>query len=58
MSHSVIADDLVDPVWDPVKEIIRTLYLVENRNLKEVRSKMATEYQFLATYVWLRQSLP
>ena len=39
----------IDPAWDPFKEIMRTLYLVEYRSLEEVRSEMATKYQFFAT---------
>jgi hypothetical protein len=49
MSSSVANGDPIDPVWDPFKETMRTLYLTKYRSLEEVRSEMATKYQFFAT---------
>jgi Clr5 domain len=49
MSISVNNGDSVDPVWDPFKDTMRTLYLAENRTLEDVRSEMANVYQFSAT---------
>lgn len=49
MSLSITHGDPIDAVWEPVKEALRTLYLVEDRNLKEVRDEMAITYKFRAT---------
>ena len=49
MSSSVANGNPIDPVWDPYKETMRTLYLVEYRSLEEVRSEMETKHQFFAT---------
>lgn len=49
MSKSMINGDPIDLDWDPFKETIRILYLVENRSLENVRREMATKYQFIAT---------
>jgi len=38
----------VDPIWDPFKDIIRTLYLDRNLSLEKVREEMATVHQFFA----------
>lgn len=49
MASSMDNGDLMDPVWDHFKQKMRTLYLDENRSLKEVSSEMATNYEFVAT---------
>lgn len=49
MSSSVTNSNPIDPTWDPFKETMRTLYLVECHSLEEVRSEMATKCQFFAT---------
>jgi hypothetical protein len=36
--------------WAAQKDVIRKLYLVENKSLEEVRRVMADQYQFHATY--------
>jgi hypothetical protein len=49
MSTSLTNGEPIDSVWDPFKETMRTMYLVENRSLEQVRSKMKTVHQFEAT---------
>jgi Clr5 domain len=49
MSRSMINGDPTDLDWDHFKEKIRFLYLVENRNLENVRREMATKYDFEKT---------
>ncbi len=38
-----------NPVWEPLKETMRKLYLHDNLALKEVMKYMATELFFTAT---------
>jgi hypothetical protein len=38
----------VDPIWDPFKDIIQTLYLDKNLPLEKVREEMANVHQFFA----------
>lgn len=35
--------------WEDFRDIIRTLYLIEDNSLEEVQDKMATRYGFTAT---------
>lgn len=51
MSMSVTTGDPNDAVWASFKEALRTLFLVEDRSLKQVRSEMATRHQFFQTSV-------
>jgi hypothetical protein len=48
MSIPLIDVYIVDPIWDPFKDIIYTLYLNRNLSLKRVRKEMATIYKFFA----------
>ncbi len=36
--------------WDSVKDVIRQLYVSEQRSLKEVKQELETRYNFRATY--------
>jgi hypothetical protein len=40
------ADDLL---WEGFRDTIRTLYLIEDNSLEEVKNKMTTRYGFTAT---------
>lgn len=36
--------------WESVKDVIRQLYVHEQRSLKEVKQELETRYHFRATY--------
>ena len=36
--------------WDSVKDVIRQLYVHDQRSLKEVKKELETKYNFRATY--------
>lgn len=36
--------------WDSVKDVIRQLYVYDQKTLKDVKSKLETSYNFHATY--------
>ena len=36
--------------WDSAKDVIRQLYVDEQRSLKEVKQELETRYNFRATY--------
>lgn len=36
--------------WDSVKDVIRQLYVHDQRSLKEVKQELETKYNFRATY--------
>jgi hypothetical protein len=48
MSISLTNTGAADPIWDPFKDIIHTLYLDRNLSLGKVREEMATVHQFFA----------
>jgi hypothetical protein len=55
---SILSTDAgaVDPIWDPFKDIIHTLYLDKNLSLKKVREEMATVHQFFARQVLIEEN--
>jgi hypothetical protein len=38
-----------DSLWEDFRDTIRTLYLIEDNSLEEVKNKMATRHGFTAT---------
>lgn len=49
MPDAVAIGDAADSAWEPLKETVRTLYLVKDRSLEEVMREMASKHSLAAT---------